>query len=104
MFSNSAWVSTSKAMDAIGCGDMLDDVVCWLNNEVDTQLELEGIDKVPSLDGIVLDGDATTNTLIPIVMEKAGLQAGANAGYCRNLNVLKCTNHLAKNCGNDKIK
>jgi len=99
---------TSKAMDAIGCGDMLDDVMRWMQYDVVPTLEEAGVSKEPSLDGIVLDGDATTNKLIPVVIEKARKLAehrGDCATACGvNLIVYKCTNHLGKNLGKRAVE
>ena len=54
-------------------------------------------DAEPKLEGIVLDGDASTSALIPVV--KAAAAAAAADGetkYCKELRVFPCMNHLGK--------
>ena len=85
-------------MDAIGCGEMLDEVVEFFDGGALDALLMDVMrDNVtPKLSGLVLDGDASTNSLIPVCLKKAAelRQAGASS-YCSDLKVLKWTNHLA---------
>eukprot|EP00967_Tisochrysis_lutea_P054171 scaffold67649_cov21-Tisochrysis_lutea.AAC.1 len=54
---------TPKSMDAIGCGEMLDELVDWFENgPLDELIDRYNLDIRPSLDGVVLDGDASTLT------------------------------------------
>eukprot|EP00966_Prymnesium_polylepis_P297377 6870681-Prymnesium_polylepis.1 len=56
---------TSKAMDPISFGEMLNEMIDWIENAVDKLTE-EFPDEVtgePCLDSVVLDGDASTSSL-----------------------------------------
>ena len=96
---------TPAAMDPISCGEMLDEVVNWFESKegVDkiTELYMEEIQEHapdgPKLAGAVLDGDASTNALVPVVMQKAA--AAGETRYCKEFKLMKCTNHLGKNTG-----
>ena len=96
---------TPAAMDPISCGEMLDEVVNWMESKegVDkiTELYMEEIQEHapdgPKLAGAVLDGDASTNALVPVVMQKAA--AAGETRYCKEFKLMKCTNHLGKNTG-----
>ena len=94
---------SSKAMDAIACGEMLDELIqLWMEHDVDDLILKHDLEVVPKLDSIVLDGDASTNSLIPVVTQ-AALQASSSneIKYCDNVKIRPCTNHLGKNCGSE---
>ena len=91
---------TSKAMDPFGCGEMLNEIIDWVEDDVDKLREKypEDCDADPRLDSIVLDGDASTNKLIPVVLETAASKQKSK--YCSELTVRPCCNHIGKNTGN----
>jgi hypothetical protein len=98
--------ASSKAMDAEGFGEMLDEVMKWMDEEVDDLMVKYGIEGTPKLDGIILDGDATTDAVMDqkrsdrrfhdALKSRAAKQQG---GYCNEMRARPCCNHLAKNCG-----
>ena len=93
---------TSAAMDAMGFGEMLAEVVQWMEEDVPLLLEEHDLDIQPRLAGCVLDGDASTNSLVPVVLKTA---AGAgDTNYCKDFKCVKCTNHLGKNGGAQAFK
>eukprot|EP00966_Prymnesium_polylepis_P323601 7379765-Prymnesium_polylepis.1 len=61
---------------------------------------------MPKLDGVILDGDATTDAVMDqkrsdrrfhdALKSRAAKQQG---GYCSEMKARPCVNHLAKNCG-----
>ena len=91
---------TSKAMDPYGCGEMLNEIVEWVENNVDIIREKypEDCEDDPKLDSVVLDGDASTNKLIPVVLAAANEKKKTK--YCSQLVVRGCCNHIGKNSGN----
>ena len=101
---------TSKSMDPMSCGEMLEEVITWMEEDVPKLIEEHEHrlgDIVPKLDSIVLDGDASTNALIPVVQKKmAELAKSSTTGeieYCGKLRIRPCTNHLGKNCGGEAL-
>ena len=105
MSDRGAFEWTSAAMDPISLGEMLTEIVEWMESDVDRITEKypeELGDTMPSLDGIILDGDASTSALVPVVMAKA--RAAGDTKYCGNLTVYPCMNHLGKNCGSFAAK
>ena len=96
---------TSHAMDAMGCAAMMEDLVEWMEGGalddlmVDYQPKADG---TPSLDGAVLDGDASTNALIPTML--AAQRKMEDTNYCRNFKLYKCGNHMAKGVGKHALK
>ena len=70
--------------------------------EVDELILKYDLNVIPKLDNIVLDGDASTNSLIPVVTNAARLASANNEiKYCSGMKVRPCTNHLGKNCGSE---
>ena len=101
---------TSKSMDPMSCGEMLEEVVTWMEEDVPKLIEEHEHrlgDVTPKLDSIVLDGDASTNALIPVVQKQmAELAKSSEKGeiaYCGELRIRPCTNHLGKNCGGEAL-
>ena len=91
---------TSAAMDPISMGQMAEEIMEWMEKDVDKIMEVhpEELDGVePKLCGVVLDGDASTNSLIPVVTGK--VKAAGETKYCSDFQVFPCFNHLGKNCG-----
>eukprot|EP00966_Prymnesium_polylepis_P009557 220435-Prymnesium_polylepis.1 len=89
-------------MDPISFGEMLDEMIDWVENGIDKLTEQfpDEVTDDPCLDSVVLDGDASTSALVPIVMAKANDMASAQGiKYCNDLRVRPCINHAAKNCG-----
>ena len=91
---------TSAAMDPISMGEMAEEMIEWMEKDVDKILEkypddLDGVE--PKLCGVILDGDASTNSLIPVV--KGKVRASGETKYCSDFQVYPCFNHLGKNCG-----
>ena len=96
---------TSHAMDAKGCAAMMDELIQWMEGgELDDLLteHAPNAEAPPSLDGAVLDGDASTNSLIPVMLEKQRHMKATN--YCSSFKLYKCGNHLAKNVGKQALK
>eukprot|EP00966_Prymnesium_polylepis_P134338 3104995-Prymnesium_polylepis.1 len=103
---------TSKAMDAMGFSEMMDEFIDWMEDDKgglgklieDYELELD-----PKLDGFVLDGDSSTDVVVdakkvamrPDARLAEAVQARAAKGskYCGDMRNRACCNHLAKNCG-----
>eukprot|EP00964_Phaeocystis_antarctica_P064071 scaffold38504_cov111-Phaeocystis_antarctica.AAC.5 len=99
-----AYAHSSKSMDANGFGEMLEEVVDWVEKDVDTLIEKHDVQLpgVPNFDGVVLDGDASTDHFVVKAREAVrakAAEAADSSNYCKNLCVRPCTNHLAKNTG-----
>ena len=92
-----AYEHTSKSMDSKGFAVMLDEVVSWVENEVPDMLDELGMDMEPHLDGVVLDGDASTDRFVVALQAKAG--EAATTKYCSEMKVIPCANHAGKNVG-----
>ena len=94
---------SSKAMDALGFGEMLDEVVNWMEKDVDQLIQDESVqlNGNPKLEGIVLDGDSSTDHFVTRAKEMVRDKAVEcnTSHYCGDLKVIPCSNHLAKNCG-----
>ena len=88
-------------MDSHGFELMLGEMVNWMEHEVPDLLEDLGDDTQPNLDGCVLDGDSSTDRFVLALQKKAGEAASTN--YCSNMQVIKCMNHLAKNCAKNCV-
>ena len=92
---------TSKSMDAKSLESMLEEAIEWIEECVPKLLEELGDDTVPSLDGVVLDGDASTNPIVRARHEAIERKAAEaqKTNYCNNMHPIPCCNHLAKNAG-----
>jgi hypothetical protein len=99
-----AYLHSSKSMDATGFGEMLDEVVDWVEEDVDKLVEQYDVQLpgLPNFDGAVLDGDASTDHFVVKAREAVrakAAEAADSTNYCKHLCVRPCTNHLAKNVG-----
>eukprot|EP00966_Prymnesium_polylepis_P324848 7380848-Prymnesium_polylepis.1 len=93
-------------MDAEGFGEMLDEVIKWIDEDVDDLMVDYGIEGTPELDGVILDLDSSTDVVMEAkrsdrrfceaVQSRAAQRQG---GYCSGMRTRPCVNHLAKNCG-----
>eukprot|EP00967_Tisochrysis_lutea_P159089 scaffold328138_cov57-Tisochrysis_lutea.AAC.1 len=89
-------------MDARGFASMLDEVVGWMEDDVPKMCEQYAVPVPPQFTGVVLDGDASTDSFVKEVERKARL--AASSPVCRNLRVRPCVNHLAKNIGKKALE
>ena len=66
-----------------------------METDVDKLLDDYDLTFTPKLDGVVLDGDASTNSLVSVV-QAAAQQASQQSSikYCKDMVVRPCTNHL----------
>ena len=106
-----AYEFSSKAMDAQGFGEMLDEIIEWMEGGELDDLMLElGLDVTPSLDGVILDGDASTDSVLEDKKRDKRFSDAVHAraslwgNYCSNMVVRSCVNHLAKNAGKKALE
>eukprot|EP00966_Prymnesium_polylepis_P207619 4809231-Prymnesium_polylepis.1 len=67
---------------------MLNEMIDWMEKDVDKLMERfpDEVTSDPCLDSVVLDGDASTSALVPIVMAKAeDLASATGIKYCKEL-------------------
>jgi chaperonin GroEL (HSP60 family) len=86
---------------------MIDEVIKWMDEDVDDLMVEYGIEGTPKLDGIILDEDATTDAVVDQKRSdrrfhdalKSSRAAKQQGGYCSDMRARPCCNHMAKNCG-----
>ena len=92
-----AYKDTAKSMDAYGFELMLKRMVDWMEEEVPEIVRECGLGVLPRFDGVVLDGDSSTDRHVERVAARA--EFCATSKVCGGLRVRPCVNHLAKNIG-----
>ena len=86
-------------MDARGFQVMLDEIVRWMEDEVPPLLVEYARDVTACFDGVVLDGDSSTDRFVIAVHDRALVATASASRVCASLRVRPCSNHLAKNIG-----
>ena len=93
-----AYELSSRSMDARGFGEMLVEIVDWMDSDALSELIDEiGVAGPAKLLGTVLDGDSSTDRFAEELRKKKS--SAAAQSVAKDMREIPCTNHLAKNGG-----